>query len=397
MPQCPEPLAFPFPDTAAKLAPHPRYAELRERPLVRVRMPYGDDTWLATRHADVRQVLSDPRFSMVPARGQDQPRVRPGARAGDGLFSLDPPEHSEVRAVIGRHFTPRRLEGLAERVRAMANGLFDRMAETGSPADFFAAYARPLPTMVICDLLGVAADRHEWIWDWANGIMNNTTTPDEMAARYGDFLAFLRGEADRRRTHPGDDLLTTLVQALDAGRITERRFHALVADLIGAGFVTTAAQLANFLLTLFEHPDQLALLRDDPRRADAAVEELMRFVPVLSSISLPRYATEDVELGGVTVSAGDPIIVSLVAANHDPSVHPDPGRLDIERETVAHLGFGHGPHYCIGAQLARIEMRVSLELLFTRFPAVKPACDLAELPWLSGFLINCPEELPIAW
>ncbi|WP_052848984.1 cytochrome P450 [Streptomyces avicenniae] len=392
-----EPLSFPFPETGG-IAVHPRYAALYDQPLVRVRMPYGDDAWLATRHADVRQVLADPRFGIVASRGQDQPRARPGARVGDGLFSMDPPDHTRVRSAAARHFTARRIAQLRDRVAEMAGGLVDAMAASGAPADFMAAYTIPLPTMVICDLLGMPPEDHERVWAWGNSIMSNTATAEQVAADFGAFMAYMRDGVEQRRRAPGDDLLTTLVQACDEEeRITEREMLGLTADLLGAGFITTTSELTNFLYALLTHPDQLALLRERPGLVPGAVEELMRYVPALSATSLPRYANEDVEVGGVTVAAGDPVLVAISAANHDPYAYEDPSRLDIRREGAPHLTFGHGPHYCMGSHLARLEMQVTLELLVPRFPGLRLAVPDEELRWQRGRLITCPEELPIAW
>ncbi|MEV1007181.1 cytochrome P450 [Streptomyces sp. NPDC049881] len=392
-----EPLSFPFEETGG-IAIHPRYAELYDKPLVRVRMPYGDDAWLATRHADIRQVLSDPRFGIVATRGQDQPRARPGARVGDGLFSMDPPDHTRVRHAAARHFTARRIHLLRERVREMAEGLLDAMAAAGPPADFMTAYTIPLPTMVICDLLGMPPEDHERVWAWGHSIMSNTATAEEVGAHFAAFMAYMKDGVEQRRRSPGDDLLTTLVQACDEdGQITERELLGLTADLLGAGFITTTSELTDFLYVLLTHPDQFGLLRDKPELVPGAVEELMRFVPALTATSLPRYATEDVELGGVTVAAGDPVLVAISAGNHDPHAYDDPGRFDIRREGPAHLTFGHGAHYCMGSHLARMEMQVTLELLVPRFPGIRLAVPDETLRWQPSRLINCPEELPIAW
>ncbi|MCU4749199.1 MULTISPECIES: cytochrome P450 [unclassified Streptomyces] len=395
-PEQQELLTFPFASTGLEFPPV--YHELYQQRLTKVRLPYGDDAYLAIRYADVKTVLSDSRFSIVASLGQDQPRTRAGARVGNGLFSLDPPQHSRLRSVLGRDFTPRRVEKLRERVRELTDQCLDRMEAAGSPADLVAHLAVPMPTAVVCEMMGVPEPDHHLFWGWAETILSNDTTPDDLIRRYQEFTAYMGAMVEERRARPTDDMFGMLVRACDEeGRITEIEMHALASDLLSAGFVSTAHQIANFSAMLLARPERLQPLVDKPEQIPAAVEELMRHVPILSGFSFPRYATEDLEMSGVTVRRGEAVIPVIAAANRDPDVYPDAGRLDLERNGLPHLGFGQGPHFCIGAHLARVELQVVLEALTERFPDLRFGIPENALKWKRGHFMNGLHELPVAW
>lgn len=387
----------PFPGNRG-LTLHPAYAELRQRPLARVRLPHGEDAWLATRHADVQTVLTDPRFSIAAAVDRDQPRMREGARVARGLFSLDPPDHTRLRAVVGRDFGARRMEGIRARVRQVAHERLDALLEAGQPADFLREFAIPLPTTIICEILGAPQRDHDRFWSWAETIFSDDLPGETVRRRVEDFFRYLAGMVEERRARPGDDLLTTLVRACDdEGRITEEELFAVAADLLNAGFVTTSHQIANFFAALFAHPDQLERLKDRPESIPGAVEELLRFVPVLTGFSFARYAVADLTLGGVTVRAGEPVITVLAAANRDPAVFPDPEELILDRSPGPHLAFGKGAHYCVGAHLARVELQEALAVVLTRLPGIKLAVGEDQLDWRAGHLVNGLTQLPVTW
>ncbi|GAA3866850.1 cytochrome P450 [Streptomyces sedi] len=377
---------------------HPAYAELRGAPLGRVRLPHGDDAWLATRYADVQTVMSDPRFSIAAAVGRDQPRMREGARAAKGLFSMDPPDHTRLRSVVGRDFGARRMERIRGRVREVAEARVDAMLAADRPADLLTEFAIPVPTTVICEIIGVPAEDHDRFWTWAETIFANDLPGDTVLAAVRDFFAYMAGMVAERRAAPREDMLTTLVRACDEeGQITEEEMFAVAADLLNAGFATTSHQIANFLATLLCHPEQLTLLRLKPDLIPGAVEELLRFVPILSGFSFARYAVEDVPLGGVTVRAGEPVIGVLGAANRDPEAFPEPDALLVDRPTSPHLAFGKGPHFCVGAHLARVELQESLRVLLDRLPGLALAVPPDELEWRHGSMVNGLTRLPVTW
>jgi cytochrome P450 len=391
--------AYPFspPD---RLTVDPRYAELRrDEPLVRVRLPFGEPAWLATRYADVRTVLGDSRFSRAAAAGRDEPRSTPQQMPG-GILMMDPPEHTRLRRVVARAFTARRVEQLRPRTRQIADGLVADMVADGQPADLVARVATPLPIRVICDLLGVPVADQELFHTWSEAIVSTTSMEPEQIRRYLDNLWAYMGElvAERRR-EPTDDLLSAMVQARDAdtGRLTEEELVHLAAGLLAAGHETTVTQIPNFVYVLLTEAGQWERLRSVPELLPTAVEELMRYVPLGVASAFTRYALEDVELGGVLVRAGEPVVASLSSANRDGTVFADPDRLDLGREVNPHLGFGHGVHHCIGAQLARMELQVALEALLAGTPGLRLAVPDKELVFKSGLLVRGLTSLPVAW
>ncbi|MCW6005443.1 cytochrome P450 [Micromonospora sp. CPCC 205371] len=391
--------AYPFsPPDRFKLDPF--YAELRRRePLTRVRMPYGEEAWLATRYADVRTVLGDARFSRAASADRDEPRISP-RKLEAGLLLMDPPEHTRLRRLVAKAFTARRVEQLRPRTHEVANELVDRMITAGPPADLVERFATPLPITVICELLGVPVEDQDRFHVWSEAVVSTTSLSVEQIAGYiQNLFAYMRGLIAERRREPTEDLISALVRARDEddSRLTEDELVRLLTGLLAAGHETTVTQIPNFTYVLLTNPDKLAELRADPDLVPAAVEELMRYVPLGVASSFARYATEDVELGGVLVRAGEPVIGSLSSANRDEEVFPDPDSLDFRRSTNPHIGFGHGAHHCIGAQLARMELQVAIDVLVRRFPQLRFAVPEKELEWKSGMLVRGLKRMPVAW
>ncbi|MCX4474676.1 cytochrome P450 [Micromonospora sp. NBC_01655] len=389
---------YPFSDPD-RLNLDPRYARLRrEEPLIRVRLPYGEPAWLATRHTDVRTVLGDARFSRAAAVGRDEPRNTPRQIQG-GILSMDPPDHTRLRRLVARAFTARRVEELRPRTRQIADELVDGLLAAGPPADLVAHLATPLPIRVICDLLGVPVTDQDKFHTWSEAIVSTTSLGVEQAERYIDNLIAYMGELiAQRRQEPTDDLIGAMVRARDADdRLSEEEVVQLAAGLLAAGHETTVTQIPNFVYVLLHHPGEWARLRADRSLVPRAVEELMRFVPLGATAAFARYPKEDVEVGGVLVRAGEPVVVSIASANRDETVFPDADRLDLGREVNPHLGFGHGVHHCVGAQLARMELQVVLDTLLDRLPGLRLAVPESELPWKSGLLVRGLTAMPVAW
>ncbi|MFC4148776.1 cytochrome P450 [Micromonospora mangrovi] len=393
------PQRYPF-STPDRLELDPRYARLRrEQPLTRVQLPYGEPAWLATRHADVRTVLGDPRFSRAAAVGRDEPRNTPRQQE-TGILAMDPPDHTRLRRLVAKAFTARRVDELRPRTRAVADELVDGLLAAGPPADLVAHLATPLPIRVICDLLGVPVSDQDRFHTWSEAIVSTTSLAPELAQQYVDnLLAYMAGLIARRREEPADDLLTAMVRARDedADRLTEEEVVTLAAGLLAAGHETTVTQIPNMVYVLLTTPGAWDRLRAEPELVPTAVEELMRFIPLGASAAFPRYALEDVELGGVLVRAGEPVVVSIASANRDEQVFPDADRLDLGREVNPHVGFGHGVHHCVGAQLARMELRVVLETLLARTPGLHLAVPESELTWKSGLLVRGLVAMPVGW
>ncbi|CAM00748.1 cytochrome P450 [Saccharopolyspora erythraea NRRL 2338] len=394
----PEPRPYPF-SAAERLNLDPFYARLRaQEPMSRVKLPYGEAAWLATRYEDAKVVLADPRFSRAAVLEKDEPRMRPGITGG-GILSMDPPDHTRLRRLVAKAFTQRRVERLRPRTQEIADGLVDRMIEHGSPADLVEEFALPLPITVICELLGVPYEDRDDFREWSDAFLSTTKLTPEQVVDYMDrMFGYMAGLIAKRRVDPQDDLMSALIEARDEhDKLTEQEMVQLAAGILVAGHETTATQIPNFVYVLLTHPDQLEGLLADLDGLPRAVEELTRYVPLGVAAVFARYAVEDVELGGVTVRAGEPVLVSASSANRDEAVFDDPDRLDLTRENNAHIGFGHGPHHCLGAQLARLELQVGLRTLLTRLPGLRFAGGEDDVVWKEGMLVRGPSKLEVAW
>ena len=364
--------------------PYPVYARLRgERPVVRVRTPRFD-SFLVTRYDDARQALSDPRLSKDLYRAGDTYLAVFGEKArqiNTNMLNSDPPEHSRLRRLVTQAFTPRRIEAMRPRVEEIVEGLLDRIAPRGS-TDFVDDFALRLPLAVIGDLLGIPEADHEEILAGTQVIRTVGTggrSPQEDRAAIGQaqerLHAYFTGLVAAKRREPGDDLVSALITARDGdGRLSEAELVSTCFLLLFAGYQTTSDFLGNAVVALLTHPEELDRLL-------AAVEELLRFdgsVPVSSF----RFATEDLEIGGVPIPQGSIVTVVLSAADHDPALTPDPDRLDLGRGPTQHLAFGHGVHYCLGTALARLEATTALRRILVRLPDLRLDVPVEELQWL---------------
>lgn len=389
------PLTYPF-NTPDGLQLADEYERVRDRPgLLRVQMEYGEPAWLVTRYADARLVLGDPRFSRAAGASHDEPRQSEGRRDG-GILGMDPPEHTRLRSLVAKAFTVRQVEKLRPRVRELTASLLDGLEAAGPPADLVDLYALPLPVAVICQMLGVPAEDRPRFRVWSDAALSTSSlTAEELRANREELRAYMAELIDGHRRSPQDDLMTALITARDGSdRLSELELVDLCVGILVAGHETTASQIPNFVLTLLDHPDQLARLRAEPDLVASAVEELLRFVPLGSGAGQPRYATEDIEIGGTLVRAGSPVLVAMGAANRDALRFTAPGVLDIAREGNQHLGFGHGVHHCLGAPLARLELQEALIALITRFPGLRSAGDVT---WKSEMLVRGPRVMPVGW
>lgn len=383
-----------------RLNVEPAFAGLRsQQSLCRVRLPYGEPAWLVTRYEDAKVVLGDPRFSRAAANGRDEPRSRLHQGSPDSLLHHDPPEHSRLRRLVAKAFTARRVEALRPRTQQIADDLLDRMLAQGPPANLVEDFALPLPITVICELLGVPLDDRVDFRLWSDAFLSTTRfTPEqvtEYVGRMRDYMARLIAE---HRKAPQDDLLSALITARDEqDRLSEGELLVMAEGILVAGHETTAAQIPNFVYALLTHPESLSAVRADTGLIPRAVEELMRYVPLGGGAGSARYALEDVELGGVTVRAGEPVVVALQSANRDESVYTRPDTLDLHRQEASHIGFGHGPHHCLGAQLARMELQVALGTLLGRLPGLRFAGSEQDIVWRSGTATRGPARLLITW
>ncbi|MEU8773359.1 cytochrome P450 [Streptomyces sp. NPDC048606] len=390
------PTAYPF-NTAEGLRLAEEYERVRDRPgLLRVRMPYGEDAWLVTRYEDARLVLGDVRFSRAAAAEHDEPRQSEG-QVDSGILGMDPPDHTRLRSLVARAFTVRQVEKLRPQVRALTAELLDELEAAGPPVDLVDRFALPIPVAVICRLLGVPVEDRPRFRVWSDAALSTSSlTAEEFEANQAELRAYMAGLIELHRREPRDDLMTALIEAreADGDRLSELELVDLCVAVLVAGHETTASQIPNFVLTLLDHPEQLALLREEPALINQAVEELLRFVPLGSAASQARYATEDIEVGGTRVRAGEPLLVAIGAANRDGLRFTGPGALDIRRPANQHLGFGHGVHHCLGAPLARMELQEALGALLARFPGLKLVGDVT---WKTEMLVRGPRVMPIGW
>jgi cytochrome P450 len=387
---------FPFP-TPLSRDDEPDLARLRaESPVAKVRLASGHDAWLITRHEDCRMVMSDARFSRALTARPDAPSLTPAIQAPTMLTSMDPPAHTRVRRLVNKAFTYRAIERARPRVTEIVDGLLDGMAEQDRPVDLIRWLAEPLPRTVICELLGLPPGEREPLDRFLDYFGPDTEQPPPAVVTGA--MAFLGEMIELKRRHPGDDLLSALVEAHEGGdRLTKDELLMTTLLLFAAGQDTTRNQLSNSLVTLFRHPDQMGLLRAKPELAPAAVEELLRYTRITQA-GLVRIATADVEVAGVTVRAGEAVIPLAHSANRDAAVFDRPDELDLtRRDAGAHIAFGHGTHFCAGSALARMELQVALGRLLARFPTLAPAVPLEELTWAPGQVLRTLTALPVTW
>ncbi|WP_280385714.1 cytochrome P450 [Nocardia wallacei] len=395
-----EPRRYPFGEPI-RLEMHPLFAKLqREEPVARIRLPYGGEGWLVTRYDDAKLVLADRRFSRAAAVGrEDVPRTTPVPARADALLSMDPPEHTRLRKLVVKAFTGRRVQQLRPRVAAIVDELLTVLERSGPPADLVADFALPLPVTVICEMLGVPTRDQHRFRDFSDMILSTTAyTREQITAGRAALEDYLAELVAQRRREPSDDLLGALVAARDdEDRLSETELVNMGIGLLIAGHETTANQIANFAYVLLTEREYWQSLRDRPDLVPGAVEELLRYVQLGSGGSSPRIATEDVELSGVTVRAGEAVFVNMQVANRDERIFDDPDALDLTREHNPHMAFGHGAHHCLGAQLARLELQVAMSALLHRFPSLRLAVPNEEIPWKSGLLVRGPKALPLRW
>ena len=377
--------------------PPPELIEAREHGAIsRYTFPGGEPGWLVTGYELVRSILADPRFSSrkelmlnptIDVTGMELPPAAPGE-----FLLTDEPLHSRYRKPLARRFTARRMRMLTERVEQVTAERLDAMEEAGPPVDLVSAFAKPIPAVMICELLGVPYEERDSFQDDIESFMDGETSDEDLMAAYAAVQEYLADLVVAKRANPTDDVLSEITDS----DLTDEELKGMALILLAAGFDTTANMLSLGTYALLRHPDQLAALRADPGLAAGAVEELLRYLSVAKTFM--RTALEDVELGGQTIRAGSVLILSLNTANRDPERYPDPHTLDIRRQAGGHLAFGHGIHLCLGQQLARVEMGVAFPALFERFPTLRLAVPEEEVRLRPESAdIYGVKSLPVAW
>ncbi|WP_326823946.1 cytochrome P450 [Streptosporangium sp. NBC_01756] len=366
-------------------------------PISRYPFPDGHQGWLVTGYDLVRSVLADPRFSSRKDLMGHHPTIDygdieiPPAPPGEFLL-MDEPQHSRYRKPLVGKFTVRRMRLLTERVEQITAEHLDAMQKAGPSADLVTAFAKPIPAIVICELLGVPYEDRGSFQEHIDTFLGGEAGDEELIAAYLATQRYLAQLVAAKRANPTDDVLSDLLDS----DLTDEELQGMALILLSAGFDTTANMLALGTFALLQNPAQLAALRTDPALTDGAVEELLRYLSVAKTFM--RTTLEDVELGGQTITAGTTVILSLNTANRDPERFTDPHTLDLRRQDGGHLAFSHGIHQCLGQQLARVELRVALPALLDRFPTLRlavPAEEVALRPEIAD--IYGVKSLPVTW
>jgi cytochrome P450 len=384
--------------------PPPELGRLQEsEPVSRVKIWDGSTPWLVTRYADMRTVLTDPRVS-ADTRNAGYPHVSAGLaarrRRAKSFINIDDPEHGAQRRLLTADFMVRKVEALRPKIQRIVDELIDELLAGPKPADLVQAFALPVPSLVICELLGVPYADHELFQRISKALISRETPPAESVAALEELLAYLGDLVERKNSEPGDDLLSRLaVEQFRTGAMTRDQVAAMGQLLLVAGHETTANMIALGTVALLENPAQLAELRetDDPRVIANAVEELLRYLTITHS-GRRRVALEDFELGGQLIRKGDGIIAAGEIANRDGEAFPgDPNTLDIHRKARHHVAFGYGVHQCLGQPLARVELQVVYGTLYRRIPALALAAPVDRLDFKHDMLVYGVHRLPVTW
>ncbi|MEU1800337.1 cytochrome P450 [Streptomyces sp. NPDC019937] len=385
---------------AAPLDPPPLYAQLREeQPVTRVSLWEGRLTpWLVTRWEDARAVLGSPAFSSDPAH-PGAPTFREGQPQNPrGFFaSHDDPIHAAMRRTLTREFMVKRINELRPAIARLTDELLTGLTELSGPADFVEHFALPLPSLVICELLGVPYEDHPFFQEQSKALVDLNAPAEESARAFANLGEYLLGLVRTKHTTPGNDVVTRLAAQVDGGVITDQDAADLSAFLLFAGHETTANMIALSTITLLSHPDQIPHILGGPDQVASAVEELLRYLSIVHG-GLRRTAVEDVTIGGVTLHAGEGVIVPVHVANRDPEFFSNPDDLDLERANVRqHLAFGYGIHQCLGQPLARAELQIVLPEVFRRLPRLKIAVPMEEVAFKQATAVYGVRELPVTW
>jgi cytochrome P450 len=366
-------------------------------PVTPVRTPAGDIAWLVTGYAEVKALLADPRLGRSHPDPDNAARISHAAILGGptGNAATEAADHAQMRQLLTPAFSARRMHALRAHVADLVETLLDQLAEQTPPVDLHEALSFPLPALVICELLGVPYEDRDQFRDWSAGAGNITDRAAATAA-LGALVNYMYQLIARKRDHPGQDVISDLIAAQPDAHYGDDGIAQLAAALLFAGHETTVTRIDYGTLLLLTHPDQCDALRQDPELVASAVEEILR-VAAPGGVGLPRYAHGDIDIAGVTIRTGDAVLVTNVGANRDPAAFADPDRFDIARSPNPHLSFGHGPRFCIGASLARVELQAVFTALPQRFPTLELAVPLDQLQLRGDLVTGGLTALPARW
>ncbi|WP_067498879.1 cytochrome P450 [Actinoplanes sp. TFC3] len=393
-----------FPASRAEKCPFdppPALKDLQDQePMSRVRLWDGSQPWLVTRYAEQRALLADPRVSSdvtKPGYPAAAP-LRPGSSDSIGFILMDDPEHARLRRMVTAPFAIKTVEAMRPGVQAIVDRLIDEMLAGSQPVDLVEAFALPVPSLVICDLLGVPYSDHDFFQENSKNIIKRTVPVEQRNKAFQALHTYLYDLLAKKAEAPADDVLSQLVARVERGELTRREAAGMGVLLLIAGHETTANMIALGTLALLQHPDQLALLRDsdDPKLVANAVEELLRYLTIVHN-GRRRAVLADIEIGGQLIRAGEGIILANDLGNRDPDMYADPDRLDLTRDARRHLAFGFGVHQCLGQPLARLELQVVYSTLYRRIPTLRLATEVDKVPFKHDGAVYGVYELPVSW
>jgi cytochrome P450 len=382
-------------------APHEEHLRLRkEAPISRVSLPSGVEVWALTRHEDIRAMLADPRFSS-DRTNPSFPLLVQGQRQASGfktmLISMDAPEHGPARRAVVGEFTVKRMAALRPRIQQIVDECVDTVLAGPRPVDLVQALSLPVPSLVICELLGVPYADHEFFQERSGKLLRRTTEVPDRVRAVEELQSYLDDLISEKEKDPTDDLLgRQILKQREDGEVDHERLVSMAFLLLIAGHETTANMISLGTLTLLEHPEQLAVIQADPGKTESAVEELLRYFTI-AEFGTSRLAKEDVEIGGVLIRAGEGVIGLSNTANRDPEAFANPDEFDVQRGARHHIAFGFGAHQCLGQNLARMELQIVFDTLFARIPGLKLAVPADELPFKDDANVYGIYELPVTW
>ncbi|KPI06228.1 cytochrome P450 [Actinobacteria bacterium OK074] len=395
---------YPFPrDLKCPFDPPP---ELRRRhveePVSKVRLWDGTTHWLVTRYEDQKALYADQRLSVDTTKPGfpylNEAFRETAAKTPPSFLNMDDPEHARIRRMVTAPFAIKRIEAMRPAIQRMTDDLIDKMLAGPNPTDFVEALALPLPSLVICELLGVPYEDHDFFQSNSKVGLRRDVTAEAVRASFGAIFQYLDKKLDEKIADPAEDMLSELGARVQAGELTKQDATMLGILLLGAGHETSANMLALGVLAFLEHPEQLAIVRDtdDPKVLAKAADEMLRYLTVVHS-GQRRLALEDLEVGGQQIRAGEGLIIPGATGNWQSDVFPEPEKLDINRDSRLHMAFGFGIHQCLGQPLARLELQVVYSTLFRRIPQLRLAVERETLPYKDDGIVYGVYEMPVAW
>jgi cytochrome P450 len=394
---------FPGPRaTGCPFDPPPGLRELQaQTPITKVRWRDGTTPWVVTRYAEQRALLADRRLSSDPLNPHF-PALTPGYlevhKQGRAFIRMDDPEHARLRQMVTAWFSVKRVRTLRPAIQQIVDGLIDDMLAGPKPTDLVEVFALAVPSLVICEMLGVPYSDHTFFQQNTKLFNQNDASPQEAVNAGKQLAEYMDGLIADRLANPGNDLMSELAERVQTGELSREDAAQTGVLLLRGGHDTTANMIALATLALLQHPDQLKIVRDtdDPTVIAGAVEELLRYLTIVH-LGLPRMAPEDIETAGQIIPEAEGVLVPLNIANRDPAVFPDPDQLDVTRNARAHVAFGFGVHQCLGQNLARVELQIVYGTLYKRIPTLRLATTLNHIQFKDNSLNYGIDELPVTW